>query len=137
MGDFINFYWITFRSNLGGAPPKIAGDDKTPLRVIVFAIFFASTIVWMAYRLRDFQSCKLSAVIHPTLSDRASLTSELVTRQRKMPFEDLEDLLNLDFQLVTWTFVLADSSMFCLQIDHQGRWLYWGYFQESRWWYLL
>ena len=56
VGDFINFYWITFRSNLGGAPPKIAGDDKTPLRVIVFAIFFASTIVWMAYRLRDFPS---------------------------------------------------------------------------------
>ena len=66
MGDFINFYWITFRSNLGGAPPKIAGDDKTPLRVIVFAIFFASTIVWMAYRLRDFPSPQLLRKIHPT-----------------------------------------------------------------------
>ena len=58
LGDFINFYWITFRANFAGPPPKIAGDDKTPLRVIIFAIFFASTVVWMAYRfvvtLRDF-----------------------------------------------------------------------------------
>ena len=35
--------------------------------------------------------------------DRASLTSELVTRQRKMPFESLEELLESDYQFVTLT----------------------------------
>ncbi len=80
LGDLAYMYWVSFRSNLGGPPPPIPGDKKTPLRVALFSIFFVANIVFMCYR--------------------ASLTSELSTRQPKMPFITLEDLLGSDYQYV-------------------------------------
>ena len=78
IGDLIYLYWIAFRSNLGGPPPPIEGDQKAPLRVTLFSIFFVANIVFMCYR--------------------ASLTSELSTRKPKMPFITLNDLLISDYQ---------------------------------------
>ena len=59
-------------------PPKLLGDEQSPLRILLFAAFLASNVVFMHYR--------------------ASLTSELVTRAPAMPFITLEDLYFSDFQ---------------------------------------
>ena len=61
VGDVCNTYWVCFRSNLGGQPTELLGDDRQPLRILLFAVFLACNIIFMSYR--------------------ASLTSELVTRE--------------------------------------------------------
>ena len=73
----VNFYTV-FRSNLGAQPTSAPKEVKVQLRCLLFSIFFASNIVWMAYR--------------------ASLTSELSTRQVQMPFITLEELHKSDYK---------------------------------------
>ncbi len=79
MKDLVYNGYIVFRSNLGGAPQPIAGDKTPQLKVLLFSIFFVSNIVWMSYR--------------------ASLTSELSSKQLKMPFITLEELMESNYRL--------------------------------------
>ncbi len=75
---FFSYFFLVFRSNLGASSSSVPNEKAVNPRLLLFSIFFASNIVWMAYR--------------------ASLTSELSTRQVKMPFLTLEELYHSDYK---------------------------------------
>jgi len=70
MGDL----WTVFSSYFGGKPSNVIKNHQIGLRILVFSILLTGNVVFMAYR--------------------ASVTSELSVWTLKMPFYDLQGLLN-------------------------------------------
>ncbi len=68
------------RAVFGSRPlQNSASQSKSvPLRTFLFGAFFASSVFWSCYR--------------------ASLTSKLIKRDMKMPFNSLETFYNSDFK---------------------------------------
>ncbi len=79
--------WSSFASNFGvdmtKLDPSEPDDDdnmsqRTPVRMLLLSIFIMGNIVFMAYR--------------------AALTSELSVRRIKLPFHNMEEILDTDFR---------------------------------------
>jgi len=70
---FIGDLWLVFAAYFGGAPQDRVKKEKVALRIMVLSILFTGNIVFQMYR--------------------ASITSELAVWSIKMPFSDLQGLL--------------------------------------------
>jgi len=70
---FVGDLWMVFAAYFGGAPLEDVKKDRLALRIIVVSILFTGNIVFQMYR--------------------ASITSELATWSIKLPFSDLQGVL--------------------------------------------
>jgi hypothetical protein len=68
-------------ANFGGIPGPSKLETLQSYRFVIFTSLLAGTVVWIGYR--------------------ASLTSELSAAKKKLPFNDLESLLNTEYRLTT------------------------------------
>ena len=75
--EAMSYFWTAFCSYFGMCYLKL-NSGNISVRILLFTMFGLGNIIFMSYR--------------------ASLTSELSTRQKKPAFEYIEDLLDLDFQ---------------------------------------
>lgn len=83
LGDLIQDFWMLFCSYFGRKPPEAAESrirQKTTSQILIFTIFLAGNIVFMSYK--------------------ASLTSELSSRVKRIPFDSLEGLVETNYKLV-------------------------------------
>ena len=76
----IGIIWETFMTNFGGNFNEYQAG-KSSYKTLVFLSLFGGNIIWMAYQ--------------------ASLTVDLSVSEPKLPFSDLEGLLNSDWELFT------------------------------------
>ena len=68
--QFLKNLWIAGKSNFGGKPAKIGGNNSH--QMMVFVCLLSGSVIWIGYR--------------------ASITSELSITVNKLPFNDLESL---------------------------------------------
>ena len=80
MVNITGIMWETFVTNFGGSLDEYE-TRKYSYKMLIFLSLFGANIIWMAYQ--------------------ASLTVDLSVSEPKLPFSDLEGLLNSDWELFT------------------------------------
>ena len=76
----IGIFWESFAANFGGSFDDTL-TKKKPYKMLLFLTLFNGNVIWMGYQ--------------------ASLTVDLSISEPKLPFNDLEGLLNSDWKLFT------------------------------------
>eukprot|EP00094_Tigriopus_californicus_P003818 TCALIF_03674-PA protein Name:"Similar to GRIN2D Glutamate receptor ionotropic, NMDA 2D (Homo sapiens)" AED:0.45 eAED:0.49 QI:0/0/0/0.66/1/1/3/0/636 len=84
LGELLQDFWMLFCSYFGRKPPEEGESrirQKTTSQILIFTIFLAGNIVFMSYK--------------------ASLTSELSSRIKRIPFDSLEGLVETNYKVTT------------------------------------
>ena len=76
--NYLENLWLAFKANFGGKPSSI--HRSSSYKIIIFYCLLGGSIVWIAYR--------------------AEIVSQLSVIKVKMPFDNLEDLLNSNYRQV-------------------------------------
>ena len=77
--NVFGIYWETFVANFGGSSDS--SDMRDSYKILTFITLFFGNVVWMGYQ--------------------ASLTVDLTTPIAKLPFRDIEGLIESNWKLLT------------------------------------